>query len=182
VGHFAEPLDGPPASASIARLGCIGSGGWVNMQGVQWFFSEVWPKIRGRLPDAELWLAGGVSEECESAPGVRILGKIPRLEDFYRDCAVVINPARSGTGLKIKTIEAMAHGRPVVTTSVGAMGLDAFRGRGMVVCDTAEEFAKEATGLLADLPQARLLGEAALRQAQQYCAENRRVFAEVLRI
>jgi polysaccharide biosynthesis protein PslH len=182
VGHLAESPGASTPPTPFPRLGYIGSrkNNLVNVQAVQWCLREIWPAVRKRLPNAELWLAGEAGETVEVAPGVCHLGPVPSLTDFYRDCPVLINPARRGTGLKIKTIEALMHGRPVITTSIGAEGLESFIGHGLSVCDSAGEFAKTAIGLLSDLPQARQLGEESLRIMRDYLAENRRVLAEAL--
>jgi len=180
VGHIAEPLSVPLISAPAARVGCIGTNWWVNLQGYEWFLREAWPQIRERVPAAEIWVAGGMSGQCTPASGVRLLGQVPSLLNFYQECPVFINTAQRGTGLKIKTIEALMHGRPVVTTGIGAEGLEQFRGQGLFVCDTAEEFAGAVVNLLSNLPLAQQIGEAALRCAQNYVAENRKVLAAAL--
>ena len=180
VGHFTEGLGQPLPSTSFLRLGCIGSSALFNQQGIQWFLREVWPRILARLPGAELWVAGKIGDYCAPAPGLRILGQIPSLADFYRGCPVLINPVWAGSGLKIKTIEALMHGRPVVTTSIGAEGLEAFRGHGLFVGDSAEEFAKVVIDLLSDLVQAQLVGQAALQRIRDYAAESRREFAQAV--
>lgn len=180
VGHLAEVSGVPPAPAPFTRLGCIGSAHASNLVGWQWFMREVWPRIRVQVAGVEVWVAGTIGEKCAPEPGVRLLGQIPSLADFYRDCPVFICPVQSGTGLKIKTIEALMQGRPVVTTGVGAEGLDAFRGHGLVVGDSAEEFANAVVTLLSNLSQAQQAGEAALRQAQAYLVENQRALADVL--
>jgi glycosyltransferase involved in cell wall biosynthesis len=180
VGHFGEALRQPPPPAPFLRLGCIGSRNAVNRHGWQWFLHEVWPKVQNRLPGVEIWLAGSICEKFPPTPGVRALGQISSLSDFYRDCPVLINPVRTGTGLKIKTIEALMHGRPVVTTQVGAEGLESFLGHGLLVGNSAEEFANAIVVLLSNLSQAQQAGEAAVRQSQSYFAENQRVFAQIL--
>jgi len=184
IGHFAEVVDVAPPPAPFRFLGYIGSrkNHWINQQGIQWFLREVWPAIRVRLPEATLLLAGEKDEKAEADPGVRALGPIPSLEDFYRECPIFINPVLTGSGLKIKTIEALMHGRPVVTTSVGAEGLESFYGHGLYVGDSAREFADAAINLLSDLSQAHVLGEAAFHRVQEYTANNRRVLAEVMLI
>lgn len=180
VGHLAEAADRPPPPAPFHRLGCIGSGNAYNVHGWQWFIGEVWPRIQQRMPGVEVWLAGVLCEKCAPAPGVRLLGQIPSLTDFYAECPVFINPVRTGTGLKIKTVEALMQGRPVVTTNVGAEGLESFRGHGLYVGDSAEEFAQAVVVLLSNFSQAQQAGEAARQRVQIYTAENQRALAKAL--
>jgi glycosyltransferase involved in cell wall biosynthesis len=180
IGHLADPISDFPPPVSFPALGYLGSNTAINVRGLQWFLREVWPHVRSRLPKAELWVAGTVCDKCEPSPGVQIRGKISHLADFYRECPVLINPVRAGTGISIKTIEALMHGRPVVSTRVGVEGMEAFLGHGLFVCDSADEFANTAVNLLSNLSQAQQFGEEALRLAQSYMAENRRVLAAVL--
>jgi polysaccharide biosynthesis protein PslH len=180
VGHLAEAINEPLPPAHFVRLGCIGSANASNVAGWQWFSGEVWPRIQARLPGVEVWLAGPLGEKRPAMPGVRLLGQVPLVSDFYRDCPVFINPVQSGTGLKIKTIEALMHGRPVVTTNIGAEGLDSFRGQGLYVADSAEEFADAVVALLSNLSHAMHVGEGAMRQTHAYLVENQRALVEVL--
>lgn len=180
VGHMAEALSAPLAPASFPRLGCIGSAHASNVAGLQWFLRDVWPRIRARVTEAEIWVAGSIGENCAPAPGLHLLGQVPSLTDFYRDCLVVINPVLAGTGISTKTIEALMHGRPVVSTRCGVMGLESFLGHGLLVGDSAGEFANAVVAWLSNLPQAQQAGEAALRQAQIYTGETQRALAQVL--
>ncbi|HVU38133.1 MAG TPA: glycosyltransferase [Opitutales bacterium] len=182
VGHFAKLPPHPPARGLIPRVGCLAAPNDLNAQGVRWFVDEVWPRILERLPAAEAWMAGGASTNLPARPGVKILGQIPSVDDFYRECPVLVNPVQVGTGLKIKTIESLIHGRPIVATSPGGEGLDEFHGHGLITADSPAAFADALVRLLSDLPAAHALGLAALPAAQKYLAENHRVFAEALKI
>ncbi|HTB63555.1 MAG TPA: glycosyltransferase [Opitutales bacterium] len=182
VGHFAETLRQPLPSAPFLRLGYLGSRkkSLGNSDSIQWFINRVFPLIRQQLPEVELWLAGDPGSTPEVYPGVKILGPIANLMDFFEDCPVIINPALTGTGLSIKAIESLTHGRPIITTPVGVAGLEMFLGHGLFVCQSAEEFAQTAVNLLSNLPRAQQLGEESLRRAQNYLAENKQALAEVL--
>jgi hypothetical protein len=91
------------------------SGNPMNASGVRDFLRFCWPDVLEHVPDAQLRIAGGVGGTVPpSAPSVTVLGHVPDLTAEYRMARVVINPAVAGTGLKIKTVEALAHLRPVV--------------------------------------------------------------------
>lgn len=182
VGYFAMAQTLPPPPAGAIRLGFIGSNNPQNRQGLGWFLQEVWPILRQQLPQVEIWLAGAICASAPSGPGIILLGKVPALESFYTACPLLVNPIRAGTGLKIKTIESLACGRPIVTTSVGAEGLDEFKGNGLVATDSPADFADAIIHLLKNAGSARQLGAAALGLAQAYFARNRRAFTEVLSI
>ena len=92
-----------------------GSGNLLNVTGLRDFLRFCWPDVLEQVPDAQLRIAGGVGRAAPPGePAVAALGYVPDLRAEYRTARVVINPAVAGTGLKIKTIEALAHLRPVV--------------------------------------------------------------------
>src|SRR5581483_3395143 len=83
-----------------------------------------WPRIRRDVPDAELLVAGKVGRFLPAdVPGVMRLGTVDDLDPLYEQARVVINPAVAGTGLKIKTLEALCHFRPIITWPNGTDGL-----------------------------------------------------------
>jgi hypothetical protein len=102
------------------------------------------------VPDAELLLAGRITRTLEAdVAGVVRLGPVDDLKPLYRQCRVVINPAVAGTGLKIKTLEALGHLRPLVTWPNGTDGLPPELS---ALCATVQdwfEFSRRVTGLLA---------------------------------
>ena len=91
------------------------SGNLLNVTGLRDFLRFCWPDVLAQVPEAQLRIAGGVGRAAPPGePGVAVLGFVPDLTAEYRAARVVINPAVAGTGLKIKTVEALAHLRPVV--------------------------------------------------------------------
>ncbi len=112
---------GTPTGSSVL---CVASGNPMNRRGLQSFLRFAWPRVRELAPDAELKVAGAAGESIlRPPPGVSILGIVEDLTPLYRECRVVINPAVAGTGLKIKTIEALSYLRPIVTWPNGVDGL-----------------------------------------------------------
>nr|WP_186329664.1 glycosyltransferase [Variovorax boronicumulans] len=141
-------------------IGYIGSNNKHNIEGLEKFLAHQWPKIRAALPEARFLIAGGISFDQRIA-GVRFLGKVNRLwEDFYERCSIVVNPCLSGTGLKIKTVEAMSYGIPVVTTTEGSSGIESAIGRGIYCCDiSSASFHETCLMLLVDANQRMACGE-----------------------
>jgi hypothetical protein len=122
VGHFCDvhPL---PLPQDLSRIGILASENPLNVDGLKWFLSRVWPIIVAQRPDARLLIGGTISKLTWEGVNVEVLGVVDQVDNFYSRCALTINPMRAGTGLKIKTIEALAHGRVVVGTSVAFEGL-----------------------------------------------------------
>ncbi len=110
---------------------CLFVGGYSghNLDGLQWFLSEVWPGVLAVQPDAEFDVVGTVGKAVPAdAPRVRVHGPLSDLDSVYASACVCVVPLRFGTGLKIKLIEAMAYGRAVVSTPAGAEGFPELEG------------------------------------------------------
>ncbi|TVY11833.1 glycosyltransferase [Paenibacillus cremeus] len=122
-----------------------------NVDGALWFATEIFPKIREKLPDTVLNLIGNNPPPeiagLQSA-NIHVKGFVPDdvLEHYYASSRVVVVPLRYGAGVKGKIIEAVAHGIPVVTTQVGAEGIVDADGI-MRIANTAEEFATKVVEL-----------------------------------
>ncbi len=144
---------------SIRR--CIFVGGYTghNLDGLQWFLAEVWPGVLAAYPDAEFDVVGTVGKAVPAgARRVRVHGPLEDLASVYAGASVCLVPLRFGTGLKIKLIEAMAHGRSVIATTAGAEGFPELEcGEVIPVTKSAEEMVKEIN---------QLLGNGSLRAAQ----------------
>jgi Glycosyl transferases group 1 len=112
----------PPALAPVILL--IGSDNEINAKGLADFLRFAWPLVRRAVPDAQLHVVGAVGARAELAtPGIRNLGRIEDLGAAYAHARVVVNPAVAGTGLKVKTVEALCHFRPVVAWPAGVEGV-----------------------------------------------------------
>jgi hypothetical protein len=132
------------------RVLYVASDNPMNRKGLSDFLRFAWPHIRRDVPDAELLVAGKVSGTMDvDVPGVIRLGTVDDLGPLYGQARVVINPAVAGTGLKIKTLEALGHLRPIVTWPSGA---DGFAPELAAFCVTVHdwyEFSRRVVGLLA---------------------------------
>ena len=103
---------------------CVASGNPMNRRGLQDFIRFAWPRVRELVPAAELKVVGAVGESIAlPPPGVSIVGQVDDLKPLYAACSVVINPAMAGTGVKIKTLEALSYLRPIVTWPNGVDGV-----------------------------------------------------------
>lgn len=118
----ANAADGPVGG----HLLLVGSNNPRNCKGLRDFLCFAWPRVRRAIPDAELVVVGKVIDALDgrSVPGVTAIGPAEDVAAWYDNAALVINPVIAGTGLKIKTIEALCHFRRVVTWPTGVEGLD----------------------------------------------------------
>jgi hypothetical protein len=140
----------PPATAPVILL--IASDNKLNARGLADFVRFAWPLVRRAVPNAELRVVGAVGDHAEiSSPGISILGRIDDIDTAYAQARVVINPAVAGTGLKVKTVEALCHLRPIVLWPSGVEGI-APQARGL--CHVANDwfdFAQRVIGLALSL-------------------------------
>jgi hypothetical protein len=117
-------LAGSSATATNPVVLCVASSNAMNVRGMRDFISLAWPLVRQEVPGARLQVVGPVCDAvAPGIEGVELLGRVDRLDDAYARARVVINPALAGTGLKIKTLEALSHLRPVVVWPSGVDGL-----------------------------------------------------------
>lgn len=180
VGHLSPPRpSNPPEKAHV--VGFVGSENAMNISALEWFLEKIWRPLHQENPQLELRVAGSIGEAFDhSREGIRWLGRVPNLEAFYAECAFTINPMSVGTGLKIKTLESLLHGRGVVTTPTGAEGLESFDSRGLIICPGEDSFRAAISGLVASLEQCRVLAAASRAALKAYHAEHRARFLTVL--
>lgn len=130
----------------------IGSMDWMpNLEGIDWLLGEVWPAIHQRLPQARLYLAGRHMPERllkTSIEGVTVVGEVPDAMYFIGSKQINVVPLLSGSGIRVKIIEAMSAGKAVVTTAVGAEGIDYEDGKHLLIANTPEEFARQTARLV----------------------------------
>jgi SAM-dependent methyltransferase len=124
IGVDFAVMESPPPVPSNPVALLVASGNPMNVKGVQDFLQYAWPLVRSAVPEATLRVVGQIGEVIQDAPeGVQILGLVDRLAPEYAGARVAINPAIAGTGLKIKTVEALCHLRSVVTWPAGVDGI-----------------------------------------------------------
>ena len=140
------PLDGPPVA------GMIGTATWPGTAAaMRRLIYEVWPLVRRIVPEARLLVAGRGTEQLIDValePGVEVLGAVPSAADWLKDLSVLIFPIDRGSGMKVKVLEAMACGVPVVTTTAGAEGVRG--GGGVMVEHDDRHLAHSAAAILQD--------------------------------
>jgi glycosyltransferase involved in cell wall biosynthesis len=148
-----------------------------NVRAAQRLATRIWPRVRRALPQARLIIAGGSPEAvpASKAPpeGVEFPGFVADLEALYRATRVVCCPLELGAGTRVKLIEAAGHARALVSTRLGAEGLDFKEDSEILLRESDEELALACIGLLSDARRAQDLGLAAYARARElYDREN----------
>lgn len=143
----------------------------MNQDAVYWFAAGILPRIKQQVPDVQFWIVGrdppAAVRSLAERQGIRVTGTVPDVRDYYRQTAVFVVPLRAGGGTKLKTMEAMAMGLPIVSTAVGAQGLDIESGRHLYIADNPEVFAAYTVELLEDRNKALQMGGEARRLVEQ---------------
>lgn len=160
----------------------IGDENQGNIDGINIFLKNTWPSIKKSCPDAKLRICGHVARHVSDGhEDVIKVGFVRDIKNEYRNAKVVINPVMSGTGLRIKVVEALGYGKAVVTGSSGTSGLEEGVGRAFLVQDDPEKFAQEVIKILNDDDYRISLEKNALEFAKdKFSREN--VFKEFLDI
>lgn len=162
-------VDAVPNSAPVRDIACkIGFlasfGHQPNVDAALYFAESILPLVKVRLPAAEFIVAGRNPPSLlldAKEQGVTCLGFVDDVPDFYGSVDVVVAPIRYGGGIKIKVLEAMACGKPLVTTSVGAEGISEVGEGAFLVADDPARFAEAVVALLSDKERRAALGEQA---------------------
>jgi glycosyltransferase involved in cell wall biosynthesis len=162
IEYFAPP--GEPAPG--ADLVFVGAMDWLpNIDGIKWFVNHVLPLIRRRRPDCSLVIAGrrpmpDIRVLAENAR-IEVTGTLPDVRPCLWNSSVSIVPLRSGSGTRLKIYESMAAKVPVVSTTIGAEGLDIHNGEDIHIADSPADFAERCLALLDDPAARRRMADAA---------------------
>ena len=163
VSEFSQS-SGAVDAHSLVFFGAINY--FPNADGVMFFADEVFPTVRRRRPDASFRVIGpGASHEVleRQRNGVEIVGMVDDVNPYIDRAAVVVVPLRIGGGTRLKIVEALSKGKPVVSTRLGAEGLDVVDGTHLLLADEPQEFADQIERVLADSDLAQRLGAAGRR-------------------
>ena len=142
-------------------IGFVASRWHANVDGLQWFIQQVWPALAGTGLHLDVYGYVGEAFPRLRIPGIRFMGFIEDLAACYANIDIAINPVRYGAGLKIKTVEAMARGLPLVVSTQGASGLEDLAGQAFLVADEAGAFAEHIRTLAGSLSLRQTMSRAA---------------------
>jgi glycosyltransferase involved in cell wall biosynthesis len=155
-----------------------------NIDAIDYFCRDIFPNVRAEFPSAVFQIVGRNPHPRVKqlvSRSVQVTGTVPSVAEYLRDATVVVVPLRIGGGTRLKIFEAMAMGKAVVSTSIGAEGLDLEGGRDLVLADDAASIVQAINLLLRDSAVRRRYEGAAAKLAAQYDWSNiERRFAQVL--
>jgi len=153
-----EPL--PPSDEPLAVF--VALMGWKpNVDAAVWLGREVWPLVRQQMPEARLALVGrepSAEVRALAADDVEVTGTVPEIRPYLARARVALAPLLSGGGTRLKVLEALDAGRPLVSTTKGIEGLEDLIGDAAVVRDDARGFADAIVETLSDPGRAARIG------------------------
>jgi glycosyltransferase involved in cell wall biosynthesis len=173
IEYFAFNSNAPNPEKVILFLGALDYE--PNERAMEWLCTSIFPKIRRRMPETRLRLVGrNPSRLVHSliAAGIELASDVPDVRPYLQECSVVAVPLTMGGGSRIKILEAAASGRPVVSTSAGAEGLNFIPGVEIEIADKEGEFVEKTIDLLSNRDRALTLAKhARLRVEREYTWE-----------
>ncbi len=129
----------------------IGANANHNVDGLKWFFNEVWPTILKQHPNIHLNIIGSVCDAFQSPPeNVNFLGRLDSIEEIAKDCLFAINPVLMGSGIKIKILDYLALGLPTITTKEGGYGYPKGDHVPYICVSTASEYINAISSWIGD--------------------------------
>jgi len=156
-----EPVKRSDDSANILTIGTLFYP--PNADGVRWFMRQVYPLIRAQVPASSLTIVGPRPPQDISQFAIRnsqfvtVTGYVPDLQPYLERAALMVVPVRAASGMRVRILEALARGIPIVTTTTGVEGIDAVHDEHLLIADEPEQFAAEVVRLLRDAELRRRL-------------------------
>jgi hypothetical protein len=180
VPNVYEPPDQPVGRLDVSGTPTVVFQGLLgyppNANAARWLAGEIGPRLRQLRPDAQIRLVGadfGGIRNLHDPPRVTTTGWVPEIVPELAKADVVAVPLRFGSGTRLKILEAFAHRIPVVSTTVGAEGLDVRDGEHLLLADTTESFAAACARLLEDRElRAHLIDNASRLLSARYTSAN----------
>lgn len=149
----------------------LGAMDWApNVEGIEWFLNKVWPLINKSIPEATAHFAGRkmpASLLSRSTANLTVEGEVADASEFISDKNIAVIPILSGSGMRVKIIEALAHGKVVITTSLGATGIKYKDGINLLIANTPSEFVEKLQLLKNEPSLIQAIGSEARKLAEQ---------------
>lgn len=144
-----------------------------NGEAVEILINKIWPVVKKKMPEVKVWIVGRkipvwVKQLAEKDNGIEITENIPEAREAYASASVMVAPIKGSGGTRLKILEAMATGLPVVSTKVGVAGLKVQNGKNVIIADKVEDIAKETIKLLKDSKLASQIGKNGQKHVEKY--------------
>jgi glycosyltransferase involved in cell wall biosynthesis len=150
----------------------IGAMDWLpNKEAIDWYLNDIWPVVKQSVPDFKFYFAGRNmprSYTTQNINGIYCAGEVPDSDSFISDKKILIVPLRSGGGVRVKILEAMAAEKLVISTGIGMQGIDAVAGEHYLLADTPDDFARQLKWAFDNKNEAEKMA----RNAQSLIAEK----------
>jgi polysaccharide biosynthesis protein PslH len=178
VAAWSKPANGPTSSTVIpicadpahvkpvervaksCRITFLGGLHWPpNAQGVLWFAKHIFPQVRAEVPGAVLTVIGKNPPSGLAGEGVEATGYVVDPMPYLTETAAFIVPLHAGGGMRVKILDAWSWGLPIVSTAIGAEGIETEHEKNILIADTAESFAEAVIRILNDPTVAQQLGQ-----------------------
>lgn len=161
----------------------IGSMNWMpNEEAIRWFLTEIWDMILERMPEAKIYLAGRNMPKWlqkTKKKGVVVVGEVPDAHDFVKQHNVAVVPLLSGSGMRIKIIESMALGKAVITTLVGAEGIQYTEYEDIIIAENEAQMVEAACRMYEHPEEAEEMGRKA-RKLIEELYDNKKIINRLL--
>ncbi len=156
------PVKREPAANHLLHIGTMF---WApNVDGILWFGREIYPLIKQQRPQVSFDVVGArppaeVKALAEQDASIQVTGYVSDPAEYYRQAALMVVPLRAGGGMRVKILNALAQGMPIVSTTLGCEGIAVEHGRHLLIADGPQEFAAAVIKLLDDQVFATELGK-----------------------
>lgn len=153
-----HPLN-PPQDVSLFHLGAMD---WEpNIEGLTWFIENIWPHIHEHFPQLKLNLAGRNMPDKFiqlQVPGVQVIGEVDDAHGFMSQHAIMVVPLLSGGGIRVKIIEGMALGKAIVSSTIGAIGIEDHHTESLKIADSVQEWINALEPLVSNTEEVKIQG------------------------
>lgn len=163
-----------PQPLSVFHLGAMD---WQpNQQAIEWFLHEVWPNVVAKVPDAVFYAAGKQMPESfkkYQRKSIKIVGEVDDALAFMQSKQIMVVPLLAGSGIRVKILEGMSAGKAIVSTTLGAQGIEVKNGQDLLIADDVEQFANHVVSLLLNQNLTQQIGEHAAQVAHKIYDNNK---------
>jgi len=145
----------------------VGSMDWMpNVESILWFHNKILPQVKEKIPQAKLYVIGKAPPNCIRKlknEDIIVTGFVEDVRNYIAKCQVFIVPLRTGSGMRIKILVALAMRKAIISTSVGCEGIEVTDGKNIHIADTPEDFAQKIVKLLNNKEERRNIGKEGLK-------------------